>query len=226
MNLIQIDDYDLIKILALGDSQVGKTTFLNRYADGSFTGDFTPTVGIDFREKRIVYHGVKTENGISEKFTRNIHLQLWDTAGQERFRSLTTAFFRDAMGFLLLFDITKEESFTHVREWMSHLECNASYDNPAVILVGNKSDLTVDRVISYEIAEELANTLGIRYLETSALTGENMDEAVNTLLQLTMDKLTKYIAEKKADEESVRGKKLSDIRKPPPPVETSYCGCS
>ncbi|CAO2594383.1 Ras-related protein Rab-27B [Lemmus lemmus] len=101
-------DYDyLIKLLALGDSGVGKTTFLYRYTDNKFNPKFITTVGIDFREKRVVRKAFK------------VHLQLWDTAGQERFRSLTTAFFRDAMGFLLMFDLTSQQSFLNVRNWMS-----------------------------------------------------------------------------------------------------------
>ncbi|CAO2634355.1 Ras-related protein Rab-27A [Lemmus lemmus] len=101
-------DYDyLIKFLALGDSGVGKTSVLYQYTDGKFNSKFITTVGIDFREKRVVCRG------------QRIHLQLWDTAGQERFRSLTTAFFRDAMGFLLLFDLTNEQSFLNVRNWIS-----------------------------------------------------------------------------------------------------------
>ncbi|XP_007435898.1 ras-related protein Rab-27A isoform X1 [Python bivittatus] len=111
-------DYDyLIKFLALGDSGVGKTSFLYQYTDGKFNSKFITTVGIDFREKRVVYRSDRPD-GVSGRGQR-IHLQLWDTAGQERFRSLTTAFFRDAMGFLLLFDLTSEQSFLNVRNWMS-----------------------------------------------------------------------------------------------------------
>ncbi|RXN24617.1 ras-related Rab-27B [Labeo rohita] len=111
-------DYDyLIKLLALGDSGVGKTTFLYRYTDNKFNPKFITTVGIDFREKRVVYT-TNSPNGTTGK-TFKVHLQLWDTAGQERFRSLTTAFFRDAMGFLLMFDLTSQQSFLNVRNWMS-----------------------------------------------------------------------------------------------------------
>uniref|UniRef100_S4RD77 RAB27A, member RAS onco family n=1 Tax=Petromyzon marinus TaxID=7757 RepID=S4RD77_PETMA len=111
-------DYDfLIKLLALGDSGVGKTSLLYNYTDGKFNSKFVTTVGIDFREKRVVYRS-ENADGITGRGQR-VHLQLWDTAGQERFRSLTTAFFRDAMGFLLMFDLTSEQSFLNVRNWMS-----------------------------------------------------------------------------------------------------------
>ncbi|XP_071001375.1 ras-related protein Rab-27B-like, partial [Oncorhynchus clarkii lewisi] len=95
------------------------TTFIYRYTDNKFNPKFITTVGIDFREKRVVYTA-SGPNGTTGK-TFKVHLQLWDTAGQERFRSLTTAFFRDAMGFLLMFDLTSQQSFLNVRNWMSML---------------------------------------------------------------------------------------------------------
>uniref|UniRef100_A0A670ZRU7 small monomeric GTPase n=1 Tax=Pseudonaja textilis TaxID=8673 RepID=A0A670ZRU7_PSETE len=114
-------DYDyLIKLLALGDSGVGKTTLLYRYTDNKFNPKFITTVGIDFREKRVVYNSQGSSGSSGKAF--KVHLQLWDTAGQERFRSLTTAFFRDAMGFLLMFDLTSQQSFLNVRNWMSKWE--------------------------------------------------------------------------------------------------------
>ncbi|KAK8726252.1 hypothetical protein OTU49_010169 [Cherax quadricarinatus] len=110
-------DYDyLIKFLALGDSGVGKTSFLYQYTEGFFQQQFISTVGIDFREKRLIYRG----DGAGR--SQGVHLQLWDTAGQEKFRSLTTAFYRDAMGFLLLFDLTNEQSFLDIRSWLEQLK--------------------------------------------------------------------------------------------------------
>ncbi|XP_027528675.1 ras-related protein Rab-27B-like, partial [Neopelma chrysocephalum] len=106
----------LLKLLALGDSGVGKTTFLFRYTENSFNPKFIATVGIDFREKRVVYPRPGSDGSPGKTF--KVHLQLWDTAGQERFRSLTRAFFRDAMGFLLIFDLTNFQSFLNVRDWM------------------------------------------------------------------------------------------------------------
>ncbi|XP_074923577.1 ras-related protein Rab-27B [Chelonoidis abingdonii] len=145
-------DYDyLIKLLALGDSGVGKTTFLYRYTDNKFNPKFITTVGIDFREKRVIYHS-RGPNGSPGKAFK-VHLQLWDTAGQERFRSLTTAFFRDAMGFLLMFDLTSQQSFLNVRNWMSN----------------------------------------IPYFETSAATGQNVDKAVEMLLDLIMKRMEQCV---------------------------------
>ncbi|XP_029916054.1 ras-related protein Rab-27B-like [Myripristis murdjan] len=181
-------DYDyLIKLLALGDSGVGKTTFLYRYTDNKFNRKFTSTVGIDFREKRVMYTGTDAD-GTTEKNFR-VHLQLWDTAGQERFRSLTTAFFRDAMGFLLMFDLTNQQSFLNVRNWMSQLQANAYCDSPDIILVGTKADLQDLRDVHGRQAKDLADRYGIPYFETSAATGVDVDKAVTTLLHLVMKRM-------------------------------------
>ncbi|XP_075931306.1 uncharacterized protein LOC116953579 isoform X1 [Petromyzon marinus] len=111
-------EYDyLIKMLSLGDSGVGKTSVLGCYVDGKFSTKFISTVGIDFREKRVIFNPGGKEGPAGDGL--KIHLQLWDTAGQERFRSLTNAFFRDAMGFFVFFDITDEQSFVNVRHWMA-----------------------------------------------------------------------------------------------------------
>ncbi|XP_055664987.1 ras-related protein Rab-27A isoform X2 [Falco peregrinus] len=153
-------DYDyLIKFLALGDSGVGKTSLLYQYTDGKFNSKFITTVGIDFREKRVVYRP-NGPDGVGGRGQR-IHLQLWDTAGQERFRSLTTAFFRDAMGFLLLFDLTNEQSFLNVRNWISQLQMHAYCENPDIVLCGNKSDLEDQRMVKEEEAKELAEKYGL-----------------------------------------------------------------
>ncbi|XP_046385757.1 ras-related protein Rab-27A-like [Ischnura elegans] len=181
-------DYDyLIKFLALGDSGVGKTSFLYQYTDGVFNSRFISTVGIDFREKRLLYRSPNPE-GFQGRSQR-IHLQLWDTAGQERFRSLTTAFYRDAMGFLLLFDLTNEQSFLEIRNWLDQLRTHAYCDDPDVVLCGNKADLEDRRVISEERAKDIARKYGLLYLETSAATGQNVARAVESLLEQVMKRM-------------------------------------
>ncbi|KAG8001522.1 Ras-related protein Rab-27A [Nibea albiflora] len=185
-------DYDyLIKFLALGDSGVGKTSFLYQYTDGKFNSKFITTVGIDFRERRVVYNSTGPD-GSSGK-GQKIHMQLWDTAGQERFRSLTTAFFRDAMGFLLLFDLTNEQSFLNVRNWMSQLQIHAYCESPDVVLCGNKCDLSDQRAVSEEEARELAEKYGIPYFETSAANGQNVSQAVDVLLDLIMKRMERCV---------------------------------
>ncbi|KAK1160719.1 ras-related protein Rab-27A [Acipenser oxyrinchus oxyrinchus] len=185
-------DYDyLIKFLALGDSGVGKTSFLYQYTDGKFNSKFITTVGIDFREKRVMYKSCGPE-GNSVRGQR-IHIQLWDTAGQERFRSLTTAFFRDSMGFLLLFDLTNEQSFLNVRSWMSQLQMHAYCENPDIVLCGNKCDLDDQRAVKEEEARELADKYGIPYFETSAANGHNVSKVVEALLDLIMKRMERCV---------------------------------
>ncbi|KFW09371.1 Ras-related protein Rab-27B, partial [Eurypyga helias] len=191
-----------IKLRALGDSGVGKTTFLYRYTDNKFNPKFITTVGIDFREKRVVYNS-RGPNGSPGKAFKG-HLQLWDTAGQGRehnsvqesnseFRSLTTAFFRDAMGFLLMFDLTSQQSFLNVRNWMSQLQANAYCENPDIVLIGNKADLSDQREVNERQAKELADKYGIPYFETSAATGQNVEKAVDTLLDLIMKRMEQCV---------------------------------
>ncbi|XP_078737094.1 ras-related protein Rab-27A-like [Lampetra fluviatilis] len=185
----RMGDYDyLIKLLALGDSGVGKTSFLHQYTDGIFRAKFIATVGIDFKEKRVVYQASGDE-GLLGGRKQKIHLQLWDTAGQERFRSLTTAFFRDAMGFLLMFDLTSEQSFLNVRNWMEQLQMHAYCESPDVVLCGHKSDLEDLRVVSAKQARELADSYGMPYFESSAASGANVAAAVTALLDLIMKRM-------------------------------------
>uniref|UniRef100_A0A8W7PU78 Ras-related protein Rab-3 n=1 Tax=Anopheles coluzzii TaxID=1518534 RepID=A0A8W7PU78_ANOCL len=147
-------DY-MFKLLIIGNSSVGKTSFLFRYADDSFTSAFVSTVGIDFKVKTVFRHD------------KRVKLQIWDTAGQERYRTITTAYYRGAMGFILMYDITNEESFNSVQDWVTQIK-TYSWDNAQVILVGNKCDMEDERVISFERGKQLADQLGVEFFETSA----------------------------------------------------------
>ncbi|KNE67755.1 GTP-binding protein ypt2 [Allomyces macrogynus ATCC 38327] len=159
MSAAKSSTYDhLIKLLLIGDSGVGKSCLLMRFSDDSFTPSFITTIGIGKR----------------------IKLQIWDTAGQERFRTITTAYYRGAMGILLAYDVTDERSFNNVRNWVRNIEQNAT-QGVDLILVGNKCDMTDKKVISKEQGQELAEELGIKFLETSAKANLNVDEAFFTL---------------------------------------------
>lgn len=118
-----------------------------------------------------------------------VHLQLWDTAGQERFRSLTTAFYRDAMGFLLIFDLTNEQSFLSVTSWLEQLKLHAYCEDPDIILCGNKCDLAQQRVVSEYQARQLAERHNLPYVETSACSGLNIRYAVEILLNRVMTRM-------------------------------------
>jgi len=154
-------DYN-IKLLMIGDSNVGKTSILLRYVNNQFSSAFISTIGIDFQIKYI-----KVNN-------KNIKLQLWDTAGQERFRSITVTYFRGAQGAIITYDATDRSTFDNVKKWMDDInkQCAKNID---VFLVANKIDLERYRVVSKEEGEELAKKYKISYFECSAKTGENIE---------------------------------------------------
>uniref|UniRef100_A0A1D1ZIW7 Ras-related protein Rab-8A n=1 Tax=Anthurium amnicola TaxID=1678845 RepID=A0A1D1ZIW7_9ARAE len=160
-------DY-LIKLLLIGDSGVGKSCLLLRFSDDSFTPSFITTIGIDFKIRTIELDG------------KRIKLQIWDTAGQERFRTITTAYYRGAMGILLVYDVTDERSFNNIRNWFSNIEQHAS-EGVNKILIGNKCDWLEKKVIAKEQGQLLADEFGIKFLETSAKANTNVEEAFFTL---------------------------------------------
>ncbi|KAH3764060.1 Rab GTPase [Pelomyxa schiedti] len=161
--------YDhLIKLLLIGDSGVGKSCLLLRFSDDSFTPSFISTIGIDFKIRTIELEG------------KRIKLQIWDTAGQERFRTITTAYYRSAMGILLVYDVTDIKSFQNIRNWIRNIEQHASED-VSKILIGNKCDMVDKKVVEYEKGKALADEYGIKILETSAKNSTNVEEAFITL---------------------------------------------
>ncbi|KAE9413996.1 hypothetical protein Angca_006152 [Angiostrongylus cantonensis] len=138
-------------VMLLGDSCTGKTCLLVRYKDGAFlSNNFISTVGIDYR--------------------------IWDTAGQERFRSVTTAYYREADALLLVFDVSNRTSFENVRSWLSQVR-EYGKESVRVTLVGNKCDLGSARTVKSDEARQLASSYNIPYIETSAKTGHNVSQA-------------------------------------------------
>jgi Ras-related protein Rab-8A len=163
-------NYDeLIKLLLIGDSGVGKSCLLLRFSDDTFTTSFITTIGIDFKIRTI------------ELDNRRIKLQIWDTAGQERFRTITTAYYRGAMGILLVYDVTDESSFNNIRNWIRNIELHAS-DNVNKILVGNKADMDESkRAVPTAKGQALADEFGIKFFETSAKTNLNVENVFFTI---------------------------------------------
>jgi Ras-related protein Rab-8A len=134
MAVNRADKMDMqIKMLMIGDSGVGKTCLLLRYANDSFSPSFITTIGIDFKIKNIQVDGKK------------IKLQIWDTAGQERFRTITTSYFRGAQGVVLVYDVTDRKTFISIRNWMAQIQLHADA-NINRILIGNKCDMNDSRV--------------------------------------------------------------------------------
>ncbi|XP_068743896.1 ras-related protein Rab-8A-like [Montipora capricornis] len=171
--------YDfLFKLLLIGDSGVGKTCVLFRFSEDAFNSTFISTIGIDFKIRTIELDGKK------------IKLQIWDPAGQERFRTISTAYYRVAMGIMLVYDITNEKSFENIKNWIRNIEEHASSDVEKMVL-GNKCDMEDRRVVSKERGTQLATEYGIKFMETSAKASINVEEAFFTLardIKLKMDK--------------------------------------
>ena len=161
-----------IKLLLVGDSNVGKTSLLLKYTDDNYPLEHIATVGIEYRIKMFDYKNFK------------IKIQIWDTAGQERFHSITNNFFRNSNGILFVYDITKHESFEGVINWVKEAEDIG--DDYQKILIGNKCDLDSEREVKEEEVEKFSNEKNIRYFETSAKNGTNLDEALSAIVELIL----------------------------------------
>ncbi|XP_066840236.1 ras-related protein Rab-3A isoform X1 [Anser cygnoides] len=237
-------DY-MFKILIIGNSSVGKTSFLFRYADDSFTPAFVSTVGIDFKVKTIYRND------------KRIKLQIWvspgppfpgmgvmggdlwawaapfwgcdavggggadaprvpqDTAGQERYRTITTAYYRGAMGFILMYDITNEESFNAVQDWSTQIK-TYSWDNAQVLLVGNKCDMEDERVVSAEKGRQLAEHLGFEFFEASAKDNINVKQTFERLVDIICEKMSESLdTADPAVTGAKQGPQLTDQQAPP-----------
>jgi small GTP-binding protein len=166
------------QIITLGEGKVGKTSLIYRYIDNTFTLNYLSTIGIDSKVKKI-----KLKNG------EDVKVKLFDTAGQERFKSITTNYIKKANGILLVYDITDETSFKKIEAWYQNLSSDSNNILP-IVLIGNKSDLEEERVVSTEDGEELAQKLKIEnhFFETSCQSGKNVHEAINDLVQQIYDK--------------------------------------
>ena len=192
-----MNDYDyLVKLLLIGDSGVGKSCIMMRFADDSFSNSFITTIGIDFKIKTITLNNKK------------IKLQIWDTAGQERFRTITTAYYRGAMGIIMVYDITDELSFSNIRNWMLNIETHASI-NVKKIMVGNKIDMESYRVVTREKGENLANEYDMNFFETSARENINITEMFTTMVR----DIIKDMVELKTDKTVDLKKKIPTIKK-------------
>ncbi|THG11566.1 hypothetical protein TEA_016217 [Camellia sinensis var. sinensis] len=156
-------DY-LFKLLLIGDSGVGKSCLLLRFADDSYLESYISTIGVDFKIRTVEQDG------------KTIKLQIWDTAGQERFRTITSSYYRGAHGIIVVYDVTDQESFNNVKQWLSEIDRYAS-ENVNKLLVGNKCDLTAQKVVSYETGKAFADEIGIPFLETSAKNATNVEQA-------------------------------------------------
>ncbi|GMM41293.1 hypothetical protein FOG51_02175 [Hanseniaspora uvarum] len=174
-------DFDyLFKLLLIGDSGVGKSCLLLRFADNSYNSDYISTIGVDFKIKTL-----KLDND------KIVKLQIWDTAGQERFRTITSSYYRGAHGIIVVYDVTDLESFNNLNNWLQEID-KFGTNGVTKIIVGNKNDLVDKKQVTLEMAQEFAKEKGnLTVLETSALSSENVEQAFITMakeIKQQMDK--------------------------------------
>jgi small GTP-binding protein len=156
-------DSNSYKIVVVGSSGVGKTAIVNQLVNKTFKEEGQPTIGVEFKSVAIQAEG------------ENLKLQIWDTAGQERFRSVSKAYFRNAIGAVLVFDLTQKSTFDDVNSWLNDLNSLCA-PNAYIVLVGNKSDLKEDRAVSEAEANEASRRYNLEYVETSAKDGSGIGE--------------------------------------------------
>jgi small GTP-binding protein len=169
-----ISNYDyLIKIIIIGDSNVGKSSISSMFVDNVIKLDYDTTIGVDFFTKIIP---------VDDK---DIKLQIWDTAGQERFLSITKSYYRSVNSVLIVFDVTHRKSFLNIKKWLKEIK-NNGVENPTVFLVGNKIDSMEKRQISYDEAFQLAEENNIEYIECSAKTNNHIYDLFEKLAKKTI----------------------------------------
>ena len=169
------DEPPLYKILLLGDSTVGKTCFLLRYTDDTFLDLHMATIGLDYRLKTMILDD-----------QRIVKVQLWDTAGQDKFRAITRNYYKGARGIILIYDVTNIKSYENIKKWINEIKEEIS-EEVTIVLIGNKIDNEGERKISKEQGEKLANDYNVAFFETSAKTGQGINESVFYLVQKIVD---------------------------------------
>ncbi|GFY94684.1 RAB GTPase 11C [Actinidia rufa] len=164
------EEYDyLFKVVLIGDSGVGKSNLLSRFTRNEFCLESKSTIGVEFATRTLQVEG------------RTVKAQIWDTAGQERYRAITSAYYRGALGALLVYDVTKPTTFENVSRWLKELRDHADV-NIVIMLIGNKTDLKHLRAVATEDAQGFAEKEGLSFIETSALEATNVEQAFQMIL--------------------------------------------
>ena len=164
-------EYDLLfKLILIGDSCVGKSNILLKYLKNQFNENSKTTIVVEFGTKNIIINN------------KRIKIQIWDTAGQERYRSITSAYYKGAKGALIVYDITRKNTFDNIDKWITDLKLNGD-KNICIIILGNKSDLIDKREINKNDGIKKAEMYKTAFLETSALNGDNISKAFDELIE-------------------------------------------
>lgn len=167
----------IIRLLTLGNSAVGKSSIIFRYTEDKFFDSYLTTIGVDYIRKAITLND------------KRISLQIWDTAGQEKYYAISKQYYNKADGIILVFDLTKKDTFDGMKHWLTEIECSSAKDIP-IVLLGNKSDLCRNAVSNEDI-EDIVSKKGLMYYETSALNGENVMQAINEVILKAVERIEK-----------------------------------
>ena len=186
------DDVDiLIKVVIVGDSSVGKTNLLSRFVNNSFNQNSRNTIGVDFSAVDLSING------------QNIKAQFWDTAGQEKYRSIASAYYKNAQGIIITYDVTREQTFNNVISWYNELREQGEPD-VEIILIGNKIDLESERKVTLDQGAELAREKGMFFMEVSAKT--NQEDCVENAFKILLEEIVKK------SEERMKESRVYDIQ--------------
>ena len=191
------EDYEMmIKVILIGDSAVGKTNIMSKYLKGEFMENSKATVGVEFGSKLFTIDNHK------------IKAQIWDTAGQEKYKAITGAYYKGSKGAFVVYDITRKETFESVDKWINDLKSSGD-PKLIIIIIGNKCDLEEKREILKEQGEEKAKSFGCAFLETSALSGDNIDKGFEMMIS---EIFKKYGNDSNEDDELGGVEKGEDIK--------------
>ena len=188
-----------LKIILVGDVAVGKTALINRFTENIFSDKYVSNIGVEFKVKQIYLND-----------TPGVELKIWDTCGEEKFRAMTRQYYRDSNGIILMLDLTDKKTFDSLGRWYKDLRDNGPKGS-IIFLVGNKSDLIENRVVSTEECQTFAQKHGMKYIEVSAKTGDNIELVFDKLAYECVEKLTNTAEEDEFEVKSRKEKSMSKI---------------
>ena len=176
----------LLKYIIIGDSAVGKSNILLRYAHEKFNEDYQATIGVEFGAKNV------------EINNKTFRIQIWDTAGQENFRSITRAYYKNSVCAIIVYDITNKESFNNIQNWIEDCK-NQCPKTIFFVLVGNKNDLEKERKVSFDEGKKFADSNDILFFESSAKTGNNVEDIFYKSAECISERINKNVYDLESD---------------------------